>query len=76
MNPSPQCRSFSLPKELLGAALFLLYEQDAQRKAAGVHVLSQAWRRGDMQLQADAVLSAMQAIPGRPPVRCWCRHGR
>src|SRR5512142_1290597 len=54
------------PAELRQAALFWLAERDAARKAAGVRRLAQAWAAGGVELDADAVLTANQAIPGHP----------
>lgn len=56
----------SQPTELRQAALFWLAECDAARKAAGVRQLAQDWATGKIELDSNAVLSAAQAIPGRP----------
>ncbi len=52
--------------ELRQAALRWLVECDAACKADGVRRLAQAWAAGGIELDTQAVLSAMQSIPGRP----------
>ena len=54
------------PAELRLAALHWLEENDAAQKAAGVRRLAQAWAAGELELDADATLSATRAIPGHP----------
>lgn len=57
----------SLPHELRHAALHWLVESDVRLKVDGVKSLAQAWQCGEVMLTTDAViLSAQQAIPGRP----------
>ncbi len=56
----------SLSSELRHAALHWLVECDAVQKAAGVRRLAQAWAAGELGLDADAVLSELQGIPGHP----------
>lgn len=54
------------PSELRQAALHLLLECDALQKAAGVRLLAQAWAAGELELDADAALTASPLIPGHP----------
>jgi uncharacterized ferritin-like protein (DUF455 family) len=54
------------PSELRRAALFWLAECDAVRKADGVRRLAQAWRVGQIGLDAHPALAAQQPIPGQP----------
>lgn len=52
--------------ELRQAALYWLAECDAVRKAGGVRRLAKAWAAGEMALDAEAALVAIQTIPGHP----------
>lgn len=56
----------SQPSELRQAALHWLVECNAVQKAEGVRRLAQAWAAGELELDADTVLNAMQVIPGHP----------
>ncbi|MGH8808571.1 MAG: ferritin-like domain-containing protein, partial [Noviherbaspirillum sp.] len=67
MNASTVQNSVSFVTELREAALHCLYESDAARKVIAVKTLSERSRRGDMRLDADALLIASRPIPGRPP---------
>lgn len=62
--PDPICVSF--PTDLRSAALHWLGETDAGSKTEGVKALAQAWGRGDLALDTDALLKSPRAIPGRP----------
>ncbi len=66
LNTSMPICSSSLPTELRLAALSLLAESDATRKAEGVRRLAKAWLAGDLRLATNAALSAQQPIPGKP----------
>lgn len=52
--------------ELRQSAQHWLVECDAVRKAEGVRRLAQAWSSGELVLDADAILSELQGIPGHP----------
>ena len=70
-TPSPDCRDTSpaelLPQtELRYAALFLLAERDAVRKAESVRRLAQAWRAGEISLDTHQTLAEYKPIPGQP----------
>lgn len=52
--------------DLRQAALLLLRERDAGRKAAGVRQLAESWRAGGIALEAERELAAPPDIPGHP----------
>jgi uncharacterized ferritin-like protein (DUF455 family) len=52
--------------ELRRAALHWLVECDAVHKAKGVRRLAQAWLAGELSLDVDTTLTALQGIPGHP----------
>lgn len=54
------------PTELRQAALVCLAEPRVDRKVACVNHLAQAWKRGELTLDADAVLPAPFDLPGQP----------
>ncbi len=54
------------PTELRQAALYWLAEADAACKAAGVRQLAQDWASGQLELNGNALLTALQPIPGNP----------
>lgn len=53
-------------KELRQAALYWLAVQSPAEKAAGVLALAEAWRAGELTLDADSPLSPIHPIPGYP----------
>jgi uncharacterized ferritin-like protein (DUF455 family) len=67
MNALPEQDPISSMTELRAAALHCLCEPVAAPKAAAVQALSERWHRGELQLDADALLTSPPAIPGRPP---------
>lgn len=52
--------------ELRAATLALLCESDAAVKVSGTRALFDSWSRGEVRLDADAVLLAEGSVPGRP----------
>jgi len=52
--------------ELREAALCWLAETDAAGKAAGVRLLALNWLSGEVEVDADAILTPQQPIPGQP----------
>ncbi|MES2536888.1 MAG: ferritin-like domain-containing protein [Pseudomonadota bacterium] len=70
MNPSPRQQFATDPAEvpeLRAAALHWLAASDPAAKAGHVILLAQAWQRGEIALDAAALLTEPQTIPGRPP---------
>jgi uncharacterized ferritin-like protein (DUF455 family) len=53
-------------QELRQAALALLAERDAAKKAAGTRLLAQAWLDGKVFLNAEVILTVKSPIPGQP----------
>lgn len=66
MNVSSHQHPVSPPTELREAALYWLYESEAERKASGVKVLAAQWCSGEMQLNSRSALTPQRPIPGRP----------
>lgn len=68
IQPSESCLAVTTAAkaELRALALQCLCEADVAAKVAAVEALAAAWGEGGMKLDADAVLSAVDAIPGRP----------
>ncbi|MEI7843173.1 MAG: ferritin-like domain-containing protein [Gallionellaceae bacterium] len=56
----------SPPSELRQAALYWLIECDAVQKAASVRRLAKDWVGNERGLDADAILTELQGIPGHP----------
>lgn len=67
-QPSDSCLALAIDAkaELRTLALQCLCEADVAAKVAAVEAMAAAWDNGGMTLVADAVLSAVAAIPGRP----------
>lgn len=59
-------RSLISPQELRQAALALLAEKDVAQKAIGTRLLAQAWLDGEIDLDAEALLTTQSSIPGQP----------
>jgi uncharacterized ferritin-like protein (DUF455 family) len=66
MNALPAPNPIFQETELRRAALHCLSIADAEPKAEGIKALVQAWQRGDIELDSEAVLAPRQPIPGRP----------
>jgi uncharacterized ferritin-like protein (DUF455 family) len=66
MNALPAPNPISQLTELRCAALHCLSIVDAEPKTEGIKALVQAWQRGDIELDCEAVLTPRQPIPGRP----------
>lgn len=67
-QPSDSCLTLAADSkvELRTLALQCLCEADVAAKLAAVEAMAVAWDNGGMTLAADAALSAVAAIPGRP----------
>jgi uncharacterized ferritin-like protein (DUF455 family) len=66
MNALPAPNPIFQETELRRAALHCLSIADAEPKAEGIKALIQAWQRGNIELDREAVLAPRQPIPGRP----------
>ncbi|PFH08237.1 uncharacterized ferritin-like protein (DUF455 family) [Collimonas sp. PA-H2] len=67
-QPSDSCLAIATDSkaELRTLALQCLCEADVAAKLAAVEAMAVAWGNGGMTLAADAALSAVAGIPGRP----------
>ena len=66
MNALPAPNPIFQETELRRAALHCLSIVDAEPKAEGIKALVQAWQRGAIEVDSEAVLATQQPIPGRP----------